>query len=338
MADEQVVRELLNEVVARLDEFGLQAAANIHEGDGADALVTLTVDGRLLDLHAWFVPVTASAATIIATVLRDLRPGGNGVLVTDYVSLTVADRLREQGAQFLDAAGNMYVRQDGIVLWVIGRPRRQRAVAERPSRAFRRVGLQVVFTLLAKPELIRAPYRLIAHMAGTSLGAVTPVIHDLRDRGYVIGPEDNRSLRRLNQLLATWTEAYTQTLRPKLFVDRFRADDPLWWQSIEPARFGIAWGGETAASLLTRELRPETTTIYAASLPRDLITTARLRRHPEGNVTIRDQFWTGELPSPNPDVVPTPLIYADLIAAGDARSAQAAEQIREKYLDRPDRA
>ncbi|SDS35778.1 type IV toxin-antitoxin system AbiEi family antitoxin [Jiangella sp. DSM 45060] len=338
MADQQLRRDLLDEVVARLDELGLQATAHLHVEQDADALVTLTVDGRSHVLHAWLKPATASAAALIAKVLREIRPDGDGVVVTDYVSPTVADRLREQGAQFLDAAGNMYVRQDGVVLWVVGRPRPERAVGERPGRAFRRVGLQVVFTLLADPELIRQPYRLIALLAGTSLGAVTPVIQDLRDLGYVIGPEENRSMQRLNRLLVSWTEAYSQTLRPKLFTDRFQADDPLWWQSIDPTRYGVTWGGETAASMLTHELRPETTTIYAVSMPRDLIMNARLRRHPAGNVDVRNQFWTGGLPTPNPAVVPAPLIYADLIAAGDARSAQAAERIRETYLDRPDRA
>lgn len=338
MVDEQPEHRLLDEVVARLDELGLPATVARSQGREAQALVTITIDGRSIPLSVWHTPVSDSAAALIANALREIRPDGDGAIVTEHVSRRVAERLREEGAQFLDAAGNMYVRHNGLVLWVVGRPRRERSPRERPTRAFRRVGLQVIFTLLADPEIIRLPYRVIALMAGTSLGAVTPVMQDLREGHYIVGPEDNRSMQHLDRLLTAWAEAYGQTLRPRLLLDRFRTDDPRWWQSIEPSGFDVAWGGETAAAVLTQELRPETVTIYAESLPRELIVEARLRRDLDGDVDIRNRFWTGHLPAPAPDVVPAPLIYADLIAAGDARSVLAAERIREEYLDRPDRA
>lgn len=339
MSDEQVERELFDEIAARLDEFGLRPELVVPRSEHeADVLISITVDDHTITLHAWEQHASGVAAAFTANALRDVRPSGDAVLLARHVSTPVAERLREHGAQFIDASGNMYIRQQGVLLWVVGRRPSTTIPRERPTRAFRRVGLQVIFVLLADRELIRAPYRQIASTAGTSLGAVPPVMNELRALGHIVGPEEHRSLQRVDRLLTTWTDACTQTLRPRLLLDRFRADDPQWWRSIDPTRYAVAWGGETAASILTKELRPETTTIYAESLPRELIVAARLRRDPEGNVDIRKRFWAGELPSPRPDVVPPALIYADLIAAGDARSALAAERIRGDYLDRPDRA
>ncbi|MBB5790584.1 type IV toxin-antitoxin system AbiEi family antitoxin [Jiangella mangrovi] len=333
MADELLEREILDEVIARIEEFGLAADSRPGEGRDADALITIAMDGRSLTLHAWIKLVSGPAA-LVADVLRRIRPQGDGVLVTEYVSPRVADRLRDEEVQFLDTAGNMYVRQDGVVLWVAGRRQRERTVRERPVRAFRRAGLQVVFTLLADPDLVRAPYRVIAHRAATSLGAVTPVIQDLRLLGYVVGPEEHRSMQRLDRLLTTWAEGYAHTLRPRLHMGRFRADDPRWRESIAPGHDDIAWGSATAASILTQDLTPRATTVYADSPPENLIRAAGLHRDPEGSIEIRRRFWAGPLPAPRPDVVPAPLIYADLVADDDARSTRAARQIRADYLDR----
>ncbi|TDC48367.1 hypothetical protein E1212_21415 [Jiangella ureilytica] len=339
MADELPEQGVLSEVAARLDELGLSPELVIEPPDqSTDAVIRMSVDHRPVTLHALVKLFRTPAVLTIGNELRARRPEGDAVLVTEHVSREAARQFRKHEVQFLDAAGNMYVRHDGVYLWAVGQPPRVVRPREQPTRAFRRVGLQVLLGLLAEPTLVQAPYREIAGATGASLGAVPPVIRELRGLGYVVGPDEQRSLQRQDELLTSWVDAYGQTLRPKLLIDRFRADDPRWWVNVRPSRHEIAWGGETAAAVLTNVLRPEATTIYADSLPKDVIVAARLRRDPNGNVDIRRRFWTGRLPTPHSDVVPAPLIYADLIAAGDARSAQAAERIRKDYLDRPDRA
>ncbi|MGH3731745.1 MAG: type IV toxin-antitoxin system AbiEi family antitoxin, partial [Micromonosporaceae bacterium] len=94
----------------------------------------------------------------------------------------------------------------------------------------------------------------------------------------------------------------------------------------------VLWGGETAGALLTGHLRPEVTTVYASALPKDLIIQERLTRDPDGDVEIRRRFWRRDLPSPRADVVPAPLVYADLLAVGDSRTAETAELVRGQHL------
>lgn len=92
------------------------------------------------------------------------------------------------------------------------------------------------------------------------------------------------------------------------------------------------WGGETAGALVTGHLRPEVTTVYAPALPTEFIVAQRLSRDADGDVEIRHRFWKGNLESPRPDVVPAPLIYADLLAVGDSRCAETAELVRARHL------
>lgn len=329
-------REILDSAVARLDELGLAPRVELPgPSEDLDARITITVEGKKLVLPVWVKHGRGYSPPVIASLMR--RAEGDPVLVTDHVTPAAEETLRQLQVEFIDAAGNMYVSREGILRWVTGlRPARAIPV-ERPTRAFRRAGLQVVFVLLAQPELVRAPYRRIADVAGVSLGTIPSVIEELRELGHVIGPASQRSLAGDDRLLASWTDAYAQTLRPRLLLERFRADDPDWWQTVDPTRYGASWGGETAAHLLTRHLTPEISTVYATSLPRELLLAARLRRDPGGDVLVRRRFWRDVLPTPRPDVVPAPLVYADLLATGDARTAEVADMVKEDHLVRSER-
>ncbi len=271
-----------------------------------------------------------TAGAIRAQLARD---GRDAVLFTDYVSTPVAERLRSLGLQFADAAGNAYFSAPGVLVWVTGRRSPgSRSAPRRSSRAFTASGIRVVFCLLAQPSLADESYRSIAHTADVSLGAVQSVIKDLVDQGYVSDGKARRLLRR-DRLLDRWSEFYADVLRPKLEIGRFRSADPGWWRTSRVTDYGGLWGGEPAGALLTDHLRPETSTVYAASLPGRLLIDHRLSRDADGDVEIRRRFWRRDLPSPRADVVPGPLIYADLLAIGDSRTSEIAEMVRERYLD-----
>jgi hypothetical protein len=83
--------------------------------------------------------------------------------------------------------------------------------------------------------------------------------------------------------------------------------------------------------LLQGHLVPEQTIIYADETPARLFKQYRLRADASGSIVLRRRFWNA-VPAPRSDVVPALLIYADLVAAGDARSLAGAKQIRNAYL------
>ncbi len=45
-------------------------------------------------------------------------------------------------------------------------------------------------------------------------------------------------------------------------------------------------------------------------------------------IDVRERFWGDDLPSPQPGLVPSVLIYGDLLRDGDARSLDIATNLR----------
>jgi hypothetical protein len=78
-------------------------------------------------------------------------------------------------------------------------------------------------------------------------------------------------------------------------------------------------------------LRPGVATLYAEKVPARLLADQRLRTDVAGDVEIRKRFWAFEQ-ADHPELVPPVLIYADLLATGDARCMEAAKRIYERYL------
>lgn len=326
--------ELLDDVIERLSDAGLRPDLETAPDDTADMMIRLRVADR--DLRIPFEVKRAvsatSASAVRAQLARHGRPGA--LLVTDQVSTPAAERLRGLGVQFADTAGNMYLSAPGVLIWVTGRRREGSHPGPRPpGRAFRASGLKIGLCLLAEPSLVDEPYRTIAAAADVAVGSVQAVVKDLENLGYVAVRKQRRRLVDRARLLTTWAEFYAEMLRPKLAIGRFRSQDPAWWREADAARYGVQWGGETAGALLTGHLRPETTTVYTDTLPKRLLLDERLGRDPDGNVEVRRRFWRRDLPAPRPDVVPAPLVYADLLAVGDARTAETAEMVREQFLD-----
>jgi hypothetical protein len=86
------------------------------------------------------------------------------------------------------------------------------------------------------------------------------------------------------------------------------------------------WGGEPAAALLTKYLKPGALTIYAEKVPARLMVQQRMvtaRANDEtGLVEIRKPFWGETLRgADHPETVPPALVYADLLATGERRAA-----------------
>jgi hypothetical protein len=267
-----------------------------------------------------------SAAAVTATTDRHL------LVVSPYISAAVADIWRRQNIHYVDSAGNMFLRWPGLLVDVRGRPQPPpRRVHAGPLRAFQPSGLRVLFVLLSEPDLIRRGYRDIAMCSSMSLGTVQLVLKELEQAGHLHTGDDGRRLHRAPRLFDRWVEAYGLDLYPRLSLGHFDSADDRWWTRADEAvrAEGALWGGELAAHLVNPHLRPAKATIYAAGLPRKLILDHRLRTADAGgNVEIRQQFW--RLPrQPARPIVPSTLIYADLIASGDPRQLEAAADLRE---------
>ena len=319
----------------------------VTRADAPVAALAIEADGRRFNMLATIKPrIDRETALAAAHTQMGHAAADNAVLVTAYLPARLADQCRDNlGLQFIDTAGNAYLRQRGLYIWVKGQPRPTDALNLPATRAAATATAQrIIFLLLCRPELLNAPYREIAKTAGVALGVVGRVLKDLADQKYIIGQPRGWRFLEPARLLDQWVTNYPARLRPKLNARRFTAEDRTWWQKTDLVNTGALWGGEVAGDKLTRHLKPATFTIYVApavvhKVVTDLATGHRWRADPKGEIEILETFWNLPVDPAHPDIVPPPLIYADLLATMDPRNREVAILVKEQAIEyalRPD--
>ena len=255
--------------------------------------------------------------------------------MTPYLAPELAKQCREMGLQYMDAAGNAFLRQEGLYVLLEGhKPDKALRRAEKPMRAFDKTGLRVVFALLVNPILLQAPYRDMAKAAGVALGTVGWILTDLREHGFLV--EDAQGKRRWvdpQRVIQAWTTNFPFRLRERLHPRRFTAKENDWWKAATPEAFEGCWGGEVAAAKLTGDLFPKTVTLYLPEERNAFLAKYRLRADPHGPIEVLDTFWkqAHDLNLPV-GIAPPLLVCADLNNIGDPRTLEQAKVIHERYL------
>lgn len=284
-----------------------------------------------------------------AILTRLNRHSSRVLLVADYVNPEMADRLREVGAQFIDTAGNVYLSDKTLYVFVKGNRLPSGYLApRRTTRAFNVSGLRVIFSLLLYPGLVGSAYRKIADMSGVSLGTIGWVLTDLKERGYVaeLGVNRARVLSNPLELLNRWVEAYPEKLLPDIELGSFQASSRFPWRDIEPTNYGGCWGGEVGASLLDNYLQPAQGSLY---LPKErlkeFLIDHKLKKSHEtpigdsGAIHIQQKFWRDPFEEQaqsisERSVAPVILVYADLLASADTRNLEAAKRLYDRIKTR----
>ncbi len=318
--------ELLKSFQARLDDIDVtvqvDSALRARQG-GQAARVRLTRGA------------STQAYTLIygpAVKITDTGPIGDDhaptVVFTTYVAPRSAETFRRAGVQYLDAAGNAWIRFGDVLVDVRGW--RRPASDDRPAHAttgnlFSTGRAQVTFALLAWPHLWTAPQRELAHAAGVSLGQAHNTLTLLTEAGY--GPDPVRYGR--TELLDLWAAAFPTGLAKKLTLATYRGDiDTL--QKVG-ADDGVFLSGEGVADDL---LRPATLTLYVEELDPRLPVVNRWRSDGPSNIVVRRKFWHAPDNSDAPLVgvrpAPRPLVYADLASSDDPRVRTVAKEWRDR--------
>lgn len=285
----------------------------------------------------WHFAVEVKARVTRATAgmekLDPLKREEKVLMVTEYVTPPIAGLLKELNIFFIDTAGNAYINEPGLYVFIKGNKPQLTLKAKTQKRLFKPGGLRVVFALLNNPEMINKPYRDIAKAADVALGTIGWLIRDLKEMGFCIEiGKRNRKLMNLKNLFKRWVEAYPEQLRPKLIREKFETANHNWWKEINIKEYGACWGGEVAAANLTGYLKPAKVTIYTNEPFGKLVLKNRLRKAEQGNVEILTPFWNFIYKIEDRDIVPPILVYADLMATGDNRNIEAAGIIYEQYI------
>jgi hypothetical protein len=310
-----------------------------------DAFVRLEQGDRVLaaEIKKW-----AQNANLGALINQVKQLPEEGLLVADYINPRMADKLRQQGVQFIDTVGNAFINQPPVYVYVTGnRPEEHRFIATRDGvkRAFEPKGLMVIYAFLRYPELVNAPYRRIADQAGVAVGTVGWVLNALKAGDFVRarGAKKGRRLVNYRKLLDRWVEAWPEKLKPKKLLGEFIADDPYWWKAIDIRKYDGYWGGEIAAAKYTNYLTPKVATIYLPEQAQTrLLKDARLRKATEwdeyeaGTVLIYRPFWPEQFDEQDTEartgLVHPILDYADLVATGDTRNLEVARRLYDEHI------
>jgi hypothetical protein len=261
------------------------------------------------------------------------------LLVCRYIPKSMKEKLKNQGINYLETAGNCFIRKDGLFFYI-----NDRAVTTerqpKEGKLWKQAGIKFLFAILLQPELLNEPYRKIAEITGVALGNIGSFIVELKKEGFLkdgLGKKDPMLFIENKEVLRNkWIGLFNAVLKPKLKQGRFRFTDKQMmfeWKLLPDTDF--FWGGEPAGALLTGHLHPEIFTLYTHQPKMKIMQQLKLVPDPAGNVEILDTFWHKEL-NYQQGKVPPLLAYADLVNSLDSRNRETAERIKQQYLDTTD--
>ncbi len=297
-----------------------------------DRVIRMVLHNKELKYYAEIKTTLTKAQGLLLLVHRDklLYPP---FLIAKYVNTEMAEELRQNGIEFIDTAGNAFINQPPIYIFIKGNRPPEFAGQATLKRAFKAAGLKMIYGFMCIPGLENKTYREIAVATGVALGTVDWIIKELKGLGFLLdmGKQGFKLMRKEN-LLQRWVTAYPEQLRPKQILGRYRGE-PGWWQQqrLDPLR--AQWGGEVAAAKLTQYLKPELITIYTtAPQLNHLLLENRLKTDIKGDVEILERFWKPAETLQHKDLVHPILVYADLLATGNQRNIETAKMIYEQYI------
>lgn len=254
------------------------------------------------------------------------------LLFTNYVDTELSKKLKQAGIQYVDKAGNIFIKRFPLYIEIKGKKLQNRSTSKKTNRSFYSSGLKIIFAMLCKENLVNATYREIAKATGSSIGSITELFKDLRKLGFVLEVDGKKKVVKKEILLRKWIEAYFERLRPNEMKGTYSVNDNKWWKEVEISQYDALWSSEVGAAKITGYLKPQKQTIYAkGNKINRLIAKFGMINDPNGEVEILNKFWNFD--TTNNELVPDILVYADLIGSGDERNIETARLLYEEKIE-----
>jgi len=259
---------------------------------------------------------------------------GCRLLFAPYVPILAGDRLAAERVSYVDLAGNCHIETEGaLIAHVEGRrPLRQSAAHSSGIKAH-----QLLFALLAQPELVDTPARKIALEAGIGKSAAFDLVAALRAQRLLDCDPDDTRLHSGRVLLERWLTAYADVVRPSWLVARCEpmVTDPHALEALierECQSFAWALGGSAAASRMIRADRGAETVVHLAEVPLDLMKRLQAVPAASGALTILHTPGTAAYRGIAPYLAHPLLVYTELLTSTELQSRRAAAALRERFL------
>ena len=260
------------------------------------------------------------------------------LVLAPVIGAPMGRRLREAGVCYLDLRGNAFVRLgDRYLAHYEGRTSPHKP---KIARSLRAPAYQALFALLAQPELAQEPLRTIAHASGVSTQAVVNLLGHLVEQGLMARASSGHrwTEHHRRSALSRWLVAWPDLVRPRLWLGSYKPqnqDPEALERELDVHLAGLPWrlGGAAAAAKLTGHFRSLRTVVHLASPPpADLAKRLRAWPHPTGELTLLGIPGPLALQGATPNTVHPLLVYGELLAEGDERARETAQEIRERFL------
>ncbi len=288
--------------------------------------------------------VVEQIAEYFANLGKRLKHEQRPLLVTRHLSNLVVERLLERNIEFIDIDGTIYL--NSPELYVLVRNQSSKGNTNK-SLEITTATLQVMYVLLCQPKLSSRENdfeKKIAYIADLTLETVRIALKKLQELDYIKPKNGGYEIVDYVKLFERWELGYSEKLRAKFLLGTFSPIGKRNFSEVEDElkeyadKYGYLIGGELAASILTKYLRPISATLHLHKNidPRHLAVKLKLKPDVEGNIILFQNFGSGEDRRNEfgklKNFVNPLLIHAELVRTGNSRLKETAQIIYARYI------
>ena len=261
---------------------------------------------------------------------------GETLLLAPYLAVPTAKSFIDAGISFADEVGNIHLALGDEYNWTVIGERKPPKAPE--SERITPAAVQLLFQFATNPESASWTVRDLAAAVGLSKSKVAELRLQFAHEGIfaVHGGEKSPAVTR--ELRDRLISGYSQILRPKLLIGRFRYEETSLDQFVArlshqsaAQKIPYALTGGPAADAMQHFYRSAEVPVFLdAKWQRSLRllpdrTGPVMLFKPFGNLVYWREF-EGKM------VAPPWLVYAELLTGSDPRAREAAEELRQEYL------
>jgi hypothetical protein len=292
---------------------------------------------------------------VVAEFKRNLRPStffliesrfvnvesSYKMLISDYITPTIADKLREKKIWFLDEAGNIYIEvPDRIFILNTGNKRK---TSKKHFPFISTANSKVFFYLLKNGPRIEGSYRHLAKHAGVSLGKISQAVGELEQRQIIHTQKNGILIQQPLKLLDFWVQSYLEKLKPQVYRGTYSWPYDKDFSNLDEIgkhlNREIGIGGERAGEILTGYLKPASIDLWVEeeNIPQ-LKKSLKLMESSNGFIHIYS-FFSNDIFFENSEnkyiklrLAHPLIVYADLLGIPDTRCHETAQMLKENRL------